>query len=237
MAEIFKIKFKESIRRTPTVESFRFIPERKIDFIPGQFLQIIFDKDNLNNRELNKFLSFSSSPTKDYIEVTKRISESEFSKRLKNLKTDDYIFIKGPLGSCVFNENYKRIGFLIGGIGITPAISILEYIDDKKIDIDALLFYSNRTDSEIAFKNELDKIFFSNPKVKVIYLVTDCLSLDKNCIFAHLDKEFLKSYKEELKDRLIYIFGPPKMVEAIKELCLELGIIKENIKVESFMGY
>ncbi|MCM8757934.1 MAG: FAD-dependent oxidoreductase [Candidatus Omnitrophica bacterium] len=237
MPEIFKIRFKESIIRTPTVESFRFIPEKKINFIPGQFLQVIFDKDNLNNRELNKFLSFSSSPTKDYIEVTKRISESKFSQRLKDLKPDDEIFIKGPLGSCVFDESYKRIGFLIGGIGITPVVSILEYIDDRRISTDVLLFYSNRTDSETAFKNELDKISFSNPKVKIIYLVTDCLSLDKNCIFSRLDKEFLKNYIEDLKKRIIYIFGPPKMVEAVKEICLELGMIKENIKVESFMGY
>ncbi|MCM8801280.1 MAG: FAD-dependent oxidoreductase [Candidatus Omnitrophica bacterium] len=237
MAGIFKIKFKESIKRTPTVESFRFIPERKIDFIPGQFLQIIFDKDNPDNRELNKFLSFSSSPNKDYIEVTKRLSESNFSKRLKDLKIDDEILMKGPLGNCIFNEGYKRIGFLIGGIGITPVISILEYIDDKKIDTDALLFYSNRTDLEIAFRDELDKISFSNPKSKVIYLVTDCPSLDKNCIFSRLDKEFLKSYIEDLKTRIIYIFGPPKMVEAIKGLCLDLGIEQRNIKVESFMGY
>ncbi|MCM8786687.1 MAG: FAD-dependent oxidoreductase [Candidatus Omnitrophica bacterium] len=237
MSEIFKIRFKESIKRTPTVESFRFIPEKKIYFIPGQFLQIIFDKDNLDNKELNKFLSFSSSPNKDYIEVTKRISSSEFSKRLENLKPAVEILAKGPLGSCVYNEDYKRIGFLIGGIGITPVISILEYIDEKKIDTDILLFYSNRTSLEIAFKNELDKIVFNNPKIKIIYLVTDYSSENKNCIFAKLDKEFLKSYINDLKDRIIYIFGPPKMVEEMKDLCVYLGLMKENIKVELFTGY
>ncbi|MCM8756518.1 MAG: hypothetical protein NC817_00585 [Candidatus Omnitrophica bacterium] len=33
-------------------------------------------------------------PYKDYIEITKRISEIEFSKRLKNLNPDDDILMK-----------------------------------------------------------------------------------------------------------------------------------------------
>ncbi|MCM8820203.1 MAG: hypothetical protein NC925_05350, partial [Candidatus Omnitrophica bacterium] len=87
------------------------------------------------------------------------------------------------------------------------------------------------------FKDELDKMFSNNPKSKLIYIVTDCPSVNKNCIFSRFDREFLKSHIDELNDRIIYIFGPPKMVDAVKEFCLELGLIKENIKVESFIGY
>ncbi|MCX7661762.1 MAG: FAD-dependent oxidoreductase, partial [Candidatus Omnitrophica bacterium] len=236
-ADTFKVKFIENIKRTPTVESFRFLPEKRIDFLPGQFLQILFDKDNLNNKELNKYLSFSSSPTKDYIEVTKRISQSQFSQKLKSLKKDDEIFIKAPLGNCVFDESYKRIGFLIGGIGITPVVSILEYIEEKKLDTDVLLLYSNRTEIETAFKKEFDEIMLKNHLIKIIYLVTECLPEDKSCVYGHLDKEFLIKYLSELYGRIIYIFGPPKMVEAVKGLCLELGINQQNIKTESFVGY
>jgi len=143
--DIFKVKFLERIKRTPTVESFRFMPEKRIDFLAGQFLRVIFDRDNLENKELNKFLSFSSSPCREYIEVTKRLSDSAFSQRLKSLKKDDEILIKAPLGSCVFNKDFKNIAFLIGGIGITPVISMLEYIQDENLDTDVMLFYSNRS--------------------------------------------------------------------------------------------
>jgi len=233
--DIFKVKFLESIERTPTVESFRFMPEKRIDFLAGQFLRVIFDRDNLENKELNKFLSFSSSPYREYIEVTKRLSESLFSQRLKSLKKDDEILIKAPLGSCVFNKDFKNIAFLIGGIGITPVISMLEYIHDEDLDTDVMLFYSNRSPSDIAFKEEIDRLAKENNRIKVFYLITDSLSKDKDFIFSRIDKEFLKNYLSELENRFIYIFGPPKMVEALKETALELGLT--DIKTESFLGY
>ena len=155
MKEI-KAELIKRIKRTETIESFRFKPEQRIDFQPGQFLQLILDKKNRDSYTLNKFLSFSSAPGKDYIEVTKRISESEFSKGLQKLNPGDQVLLEASMGDCVFQDDYAKIGFLIGGIGITPVISILEYIVDKGYDTDVCLLYSNRTDNEIAFRQQID---------------------------------------------------------------------------------
>lgn len=229
--------FSERIKRTPTIESFRFLLQEKLDFIPGQFLQLVFDEKNPQNKELNKYLSFSSSPAKDYIEVTKRLSESLFSQRLKNLKINDTVLVKAPLGSCVFKKDYKKIAFLIGGIGVTPVISILEHITDKKIETDVLLLYSNKTEEEIAFKSELDLWQENNKNIKLLYLLTDYEPKNKNFLFGHIDKDLLAERIKDLNERIIFIFGPPKMVEAMKNLCLEISCREENIKTESFLGY
>ena len=93
-------KLVERIKRTPSIESFRFLLEEKVDFIPGQFLQVIFDENDLNNRELNKYLSFSSSPAKGYIEVTKRLSQSQFSEKLRGLQYGTKVLFKAPMGKC-----------------------------------------------------------------------------------------------------------------------------------------
>ena len=61
-----------------------------------------------------------------------------------------------PFGNCVFKDEYRKIGFLIGGIGITPVISIIEYIVDRSLATDVLLLYSNKTQEDIAFRRELD---------------------------------------------------------------------------------
>jgi len=94
--ETYDARLVQRIIRTPTIESFRFLPDKKIDFIPGQFLQVIFDEKNPDNKELNKYLSFSSDPAREYIEITKRLSESSFSQKLKELKTSDEILLKAP---------------------------------------------------------------------------------------------------------------------------------------------
>jgi ferredoxin-NADP reductase len=232
-------RFIKGIPRTPTVESFRFIFEKKIDFVPGQFLQFTFDKENPANKELNKYLSFSCSPLREYIEVTKRISESQFSRRLLALKVDEEVLFKAPLGSCVFKEEYKKIGFLIGGIGITPVISIIEYIIDKKLDTDAILFYSNRNEAEIAFRIELDYWQLIDTNLKIYYTVTDTehQPKDEKCIYGVINQALLEKHMIDIKGRIIFAFGPPKMVEAMKGLCLGMGCNPANVKTESFLGY
>ncbi|MCM8783346.1 MAG: FAD-dependent oxidoreductase [Candidatus Omnitrophica bacterium] len=236
MIEELSITLIEVIKRTQTIKSFRFIPERKIDFIAGQFLQVLFDENNKNNKDLNKYLSFSSSPTKEYIEFTKRLSESQFSQRLREFKLGSHLRVKAPLGNCVFKEDYKKIGFLIGGIGITPVISMIEYIVDKNLATDVALLYSNRSKEETAFYEELDYWQSSNKSIKVFFIV-DSITEDKKFILGRVDKETIPKFIPDFKERMIFTFGPPKMVEAMKSLCLELGANSENIKMEMFMGY
>lgn len=225
------------IKRTPTVESFRFTIKEKPEFVPGQFLQVIFDENNKDNKKLNKYLSFSSSPAREYIEVTKRLSESLFSLRLRSLRINDAVLLKAPMGNCVFRQEYKKIGFLIGGIGITPVISIIEYITGKKLDTDVLLFYSNQTEQDIAFKEELDYWQGTNSNIRIFYNVTEYQPKDKNCIFGRINKDLLLDKIKDFRERVFFIFGPPKMVEAMNNLCVELGCDKVNIKTESFLGY
>lgn len=232
-----KARLIEKIPRTGSIESFRFAPAEKIDFSPGQAAQLLFDEKNRDNRQLNKYLSFSSSPLKDYVEFTKRMSESRFSMALKSLDTGDEILLKAPIGNCVFNGSYAKIGFLIGGIGITPVISIIEYIMDKKLNTDILLLYSNRTDDDIAFKKELDTWQAENKNIKISYIITDCQPRDKTCIRGIIDRNMLVEKVRGINQRIFFIFGPPRMVETMNNLCTGLGCSRESIKTERFIGY
>jgi len=235
--ETFKVILAQKIQRTPTVTSFRFSSAEKINFIPGQFLKIILDQNHPENKDLNKFLSFSCSPENNYVEVTKRLSASLFSQNLSGLKLKDQVFIQAPFGDCVLKEEFKKNAFLIGGIGITPVISIIEYIINKKLDTDILLFYSNRTEEEIAFRPELDIWAKSNSNLKLYYILTDCQPKDNSCSFGRINKELLLNKIKDPQERVFFTFGPPKMVEAMNQLCLEIGGLKENLRTESFAGY
>ena len=235
--ELLRVRLIERIKRTPSTESFRFIPEKKIEFVPGQFLQLIFDEVSTNNKELNKYLSFSSSPTREYIEVTKRLSNSLFSQKLKSLNKDDKILIKAPFGNCVYKDEDKKIGFLIGGIGITPVISIIEYIVENKLDTDIVLVYSNKTEGEIAFKRELDYWRSINSNIKVFYTVTEYKPTDKDYIFGRISRAIFTEKVKDLRERVVFSFGPPRMVEAMKNLCLEINCKKDQLRTESFVGY
>ncbi len=225
--------FIESIKRTPTITSFRFKLKERVSFIPGQHMEVAFDKDNA---ELKHFLSFSSSPTKDYIEFTKRLSQSKFSDHLRVLKEGDNLYFKLPLGNCNLDDSYKKAAFLIGGIGITPVLSMLDYIAERDLGMDSVLIYSNRTVDEIAFKEELDLLSQRN-NTKVVYTVTDQDVDSSQYIKSRIDVDLVRDQILDIKERVVFVFGPPKMVDAMKALLLELGVSNDNIKTESFWGY
>ncbi len=237
MKQIEKGRVIERIKRTPSVESFRVKPDELLDFVPGQFLRLVFDRDNLRNKDLNKYLSFSSSPDRDYIEVTKRLSNSSFSQRLRSLEPGKPVSFKAPLGNCTYKKEYRRIAFLIGGIGITPVISIIEYIVENNTGTNVTLLYSNRTEEEIIFYPELQGWSSKNNNINITYTVTDTEPADKDIEFGLIDKDMVTDKIKDFSERIFFIFGPPAMCKAMKDICIDLEVAQENIKTEQFIGY
>ncbi|MBD3264593.1 MAG: xylene monooxygenase, partial [Candidatus Omnitrophica bacterium] len=172
----------------------------------------------------------------DYIEFTKKVSESRFSQNLLSLSQGEVINLQAPLGNCILKEEYEKISFLIGGIGITPVISIIEYIFDNKLNIDTVLFYSNRTPQDIAFKDRLDE-WSGNENIKVYHTITDCKTEECDYIRDRINESLLKDKVKDWPERIIFIFGPPSMVKAMERLCPGLGCKNKNIKTENFVGY
>ncbi|MCF7887432.1 MAG: FAD-dependent oxidoreductase [Candidatus Omnitrophica bacterium] len=237
MPEIINLEFYQKIQRSALVKSFRFYPKNPINFIPGQFAKILFNKDNVSDKELNKYLSFSASPDKDYIEFTKKLSQSKFSKKLDSLNKKDKVIVQAPLGNCIFKDEYKKIVFLIGGIGITPVISIIEYIVDKKLNTDLVLFYSNRTDKNIAFKEELDNWQKNNQNIKIIYTIIDSQTKDPKIKRGYIDEKMISETIKNYKERIFFIYGPPGMVSSMAKLCSNIGCRFDRVKKEGFTGY
>ncbi|MDP8233181.1 MAG: FAD-dependent oxidoreductase [Candidatus Saelkia tenebricola] len=229
-----KARLISKIQRTPMIISFRFSLDEKISFLPGQFMEVIFDEVN---KDLRHWLSFSSSPNKDYIEFTKRISGSLFSEKLNALNSGDTVLLKLPLGRCCLGINDKKIVFLTGGIGITPAISIIEDIVEKNQDTNVVLFYSNKTEAEVAFKDELFAWENSNNNIRVIYTITENVSGNDKYIQGRISSDLIKDNLSDLNERMFFIFGPPLMVEALKNMLLAMGIDKSKIEIERFIGY
>lgn len=235
-------KLTERIKRTNTVESFRFEQDQpgndsRFDFLPGQFCRVMFDEVVKNNTELNKYLSFSSAPGKKYFEITKRLSESEFSQKLKELRPGSRVNFQMPMGNCVYKDEYSQIAFLIGGIGITPAISIIEYLVEKKLNTKVTLLYANRSEDEIAFRPELDDWQKTNPNIEVCYTVSQKSCAESVCREGAIDVIFCRESIEDLHNRKIFVYGPPAMVDAMKLLSKQLGCRKEHLLTENFIGY
>ena len=118
-------------------------------------------------------------------------------------------------------------------IGITPAISIIEHIVINKLDTNVILLYSNRSIEDIAFKPELDR-WNELPNINVFYRVNE-EQAGENVSVGKIDDEYVKSMVADLQSTTFYSFGPPRMVDAMIELCNRIGCKK--IITETFLGY
>lgn len=233
----FETKVIDIIQRTHDIKSFRFAVSEDINFKPGQFFVVTI---KINNKEASKHFSFSNSPTeKGYIEFTKRITSSEFSCALDNLKVGDWARLKLPYGAFTFEGEYNKVAFLSGGIGITPVRSICKCACDKKFPTDIVLIYGNKTEGDIVFREDFLAMEAENKNMRVVYTVDN--PLDKNIwngkvgfITAEMIREEMPDYDE----RVFYVCGPPKMVDYLKILLGDdLKINDERMKIERFSGY
>src|SRR3989338_11452866 len=117
MANELEAKINEIIPRAYNVKSFRLEVGQNIDYKAGQFLYVSLKTEPLCKR----YLSISSSPTeKGYIEFTKKITQSDFSKAVQVLKPKDTLKIQYPLGKFTLDDTKLKVAFISGGIGITP---------------------------------------------------------------------------------------------------------------------
>jgi len=234
----FETKIKEIIRRTPDAKSFRMEAKENLSFKPGQFFLMAI---NIGGKESTKYFSFSNSPTETgYIEFTKRITSSEFSKTLDSMKIGDKARVKMPLGSFTFEGEYEKIAFLSGGIGITPIRSMCKFVVDKGLPTDIVLLYGNTSEKNIAFRDDFDIMQATKENMRVIYTLTspNAGTGAGKCRSGYINDKMITEEIPDYKERVFYVCGPPKMVEGL--VCVlkdKLNVEKEKIRLENFVGY
>jgi ferredoxin-NADP reductase len=228
-------KIIEVIQRNYNVKSVRVEPAKDIDFKAGQFLQVTLQ----NDPQLKHYLSISSSPTeKNHLEFTKKLTQSDFSKALDNLKAGDELTIQYPFGKFTLEDNpAPKIAFLSGGIGITPIRSIAKSVVDKNLGTDLVLVYSNRTVKDIVFKDDFDAMRKAYPKLRVAHVLCETEPGFK-CTVGLINAAVIKNEVPDYKKRKFFLCGPPAMVEAMRKMLSdELALPKEQIVTENFQGY
>ncbi len=234
----FETEVLNIIQRTHNVKSFRFRIKEDVDFKPGQFFFVTI---KVEGAERTKHFSFSNSPTeKGYVEFTKRITDSEYSKALERLSIGDWARLRMPYGSFTFRGEYDKIAFLSGGIGITALRSICKFVTDMRLPTDMVLIYGNNTEEDIIFREDLESMEAVNKKFRIVHTLTSP-DIDKGTWqgrTGYIDTEMIKEEIPDFEERVFYICGPPKMVESLVNILRnKLAIGEDRVRIENFVGY
>jgi len=230
----FETTVKEIIQRTHDVKSFRFPRPSSFTYEPGQFIFITLRKDG---EELRKHFTISTSPTeKEILEFTKKLTGSEYSASLTDLRSGDWARLEGPYGKFTFTGGFKRLAMLTGGIGITPFRSICKYCTDMHLDTDISLMSGNHSEGDIVFRDDFKDMCDHNEHLHVYYTVDEPTS-SWGGFTGRIDAGLITEVIPDYSERIFYVCGPPPMITSMTAILTGLKIPKDHIKREFFSGY
>jgi len=233
-----KLKLVKKVDEAAGTKSFYFESDKPIKYLPGQFFYITLPK--LTQEEKTgptRMFTASSSPTEKLLRFTTRMRDtSGFKHSLDGYSIGEMVEVEGPSGTFVIDKNEKGPHvYIAGGIGVTPAISIIQYISDKNLDTSIHLIYSNRKKEDIAFKKDLDKLAGKN--IKVTYTLTEENDPNWKGETGRVDEKMIQKLVPETKLQNYWISGPSKMVTTIQDVLTKMGVPLKQIHTEGFSGY
>lgn len=208
-------------------------------FLSGQYVTL---KSEINNEEIRRSYSISTSPEENRLSVVvKAIEGGLFSNFVKDkLEIGNYLEVSPPEGRFVYNisENSAKNVFLIAaGSGITPIISIAKNILRNEPLSTVTLLFANKQIEDVIFYDELKSLESQfNERLKIIYIFSR-KDYDEH-YFGRIDHGFLNNIiHQELSFTSFsefYTCGPEEMVKNIHDYLYSLGISKDVIKSELF---
>ena len=240
MPEFHSLKVKEIVKETNDTVSVSFqVPEdlkEAYAFTPGQYLTL---KLTINNEEQRRSYSICSSSAEDITVAVKKVENGLVSSYLNEvLKENDEMEVMTPEGNFTLEtgqaKKRKFVGFAAGS-GITPIMSMIKELSMDETETVFTLFYSNKMESDVIFKHQLDQLAGDNLKINYIYTRQ---KLNNPLLEGRIDKskatELIKADLSCLNADAFYLCGPEEMIFNVKSALEEFGVLNTKIKFELF---
>jgi predicted ferric reductase len=202
-------------------------------FQPGQFVWAKIGKSPFALRE-HPF-SFSSSAMREGVLEISIKELGDFTSQIGDVAPGTRVYLDGPHGLFTV-DRYKTDGyvFIAAGVGITPIMSILRTLADRRDRRPLLLFYSSRGWEEVTFRDELETLK-ERLNLQTVHILTRESPEGWEGERGRINPEMLARYLPA--DRLDYeyfVCGPEPMQKAIRRDLGRLGLPLENVQSETF---
>jgi 3-phenylpropionate/trans-cinnamate dioxygenase ferredoxin reductase subunit len=206
---------KEERGDTWTIE-FKPQGHKGIEFKPGQFAWLTLGNSPFNIEE-HPF-SFSSS-AEQVGSFTLSIKElGDFTGKVKEFKKGDKAYIDGPYGVFTPDRHNDLSGLVLiaGGVGVTPIMSILKTMADRKDKCPILFIYANEDMDSATFYEEIEQLK-NVLNIKVVHVMNEPDD-DWEGEKGFIDNDLLEKYlPEDLKSRIYFLCGPDPMLRQIEK--------------------
>jgi predicted ferric reductase len=210
--------------------------QKRFDFIPGQFQFIKFLRNRGLPEEEHHF-TISSSPTQEGFVAATIKALGDFTATVGETRPGDRAVIHAPFGrfSHLFHPEEAKLVFIAGGVGITPLMSMLRYMRDKKDSKQVTLFYGSLNRKATVFYEELREMERSNHPSLQFIPVLEKPEEGWEGESGFIDRDKIKKYVDTSNDKTgFYVVGPPPLLYKSIDNLHALGIKDKRIHMEIF---
>ncbi|CAN5874821.1 ferredoxin reductase family protein [soil metagenome] len=222
----------EMREETPDTWTMTVEPEGHVGmrFAAGQFAWMTVD-DSPYSLQQHPF-SFSSSARDDTLGFTAN-AVGDFTAAWKDFEPGRLLYLEGPYGGFVLDPDSEGAVFIVGGIGVTPAMSILRTMRDNNDERPVLLFYGNETPEEITFADELSDLE-ADLELVVIHALGDPPD-GWTGEEGYIDADMLqRRLPPDSRNYEYFICGPKPMMDITETALREMGVSWRQIYTERF---
>ncbi len=213
-------------QETPDVKRF-LLDGPRIRFTPGQFAMVKLDPE-----AEGKPFTYANAPGERVELAVKRMDEEGFTARLHELREGDSLLLEGPEeAELEFDEETEKTAFIAGGSGITPFIAALRHAEKRGSEQRFLLLYSNRTEKDILYEEELERLS-KELDLTVVHTLTQ--EETEDAAAGRVDEELIRSHTARPSEYQWYLCGPQGLVEDMRSLLTQLGVLEERIRSEEW---
>ena len=228
-----------------TDKNWRFIFESPlyddIKFPSGQLVQLLAKpyapSEGGDSIKRNYSISSWADGTNKFELIITYLEGGKMSEYLfKEAKIGDEFVYKGPMGIFTLPDNLMdRDVYLVStGSGISPFRSMINYIYENKVPFKSIkLFFGTRTENDLLYRDELEKIQNELPNFEYI----PSLSQESKQGFkeGHVHEHYLKLIDESSEKPWVYFCGWDRMISEGRFHLDERGFeMTKDIRVEIF---
>jgi ferredoxin-NADP reductase len=235
------LKLKEKKHLAKATYEFSFALDRPFNFTPGQYMEWTLSHRDPDSRGNRRYFTLASSPTENELKLGVKFypEPSSFKNRLLYLEPGEEIVASQCAGDFAMPKDVsKKLAFIAGGIGVTPFRSMIKYCLDNNEVRDIVMFYSNRSVEDVAYR-EIFAQAAAKMNIKTVYVLTDSnqVSDSPETRLGRLSADIIKTEALDYLDRIFYVSGPPALVSSFEKLLLNLGVPRKQIKIDFFPGF
>lgn len=219
--------------------AFRFSKPDGFEFRAGQCADFTLIDPPETDQEGNvRPFSLVQAPYEPDLVVATRMRDTAYKRVLKELPIGTEVKLDGPGGDFTLHKTETTPAvFLIGGIGVTPVRSMIAQATHDKTSHRLILLHASRTPADLPYKSDLRQFAKDNPNFSYVAVATDSAPDDWAGERGRINDEMIKKHIPDLDLPIYYLSGPGDMVNAMRQLLVELRVNEDKIRTEEFSGY